>query len=36
VSEQRRTRQFLRALVYVLAGFALGSLSIQFMWRLHL
>jgi ubiquinone biosynthesis protein len=36
LAEQRRTRQFLRAVVYVLAGFALGSLGMQLVWRLHL
>jgi len=36
VTEQRRTRQFLRALVFVLGGFALGSLGMQLIWRLHL
>ena len=35
VHEQRRTRRFLRALVYVLGGFALGSLGMQLIWHLH-
>ena len=36
LTEQRRTRRFLKALVYLLGGFALGSLGMQLFWRLHL
>ena len=36
VTEQRRTRRFLRAVVFVVAGFALGSLTMQILGRMHL
>lgn len=36
VHEQRRTRRFVRALVFVLGGFVLGSLTVQLIGQLHL